>query len=185
MKVKGTSVKSIPEFVHTHFGSKYWDWINALPAASREVMQDVVYTGEWYPIEESLIDPMLTVANCFYNGDQKLTAITMGRFSANIALRGVYMIYVKLGTPAHIIERGSRVMSAYFEPSELKVVKSSKNSLVVHITTFPKSAYIVEWNIAGWIQRALEISGCKDVNIDITSYLSKGDSKTEIIVDWK
>jgi hypothetical protein len=35
----------------------------------------------------------------------------MGRYSAEHALKGIYSIFVKLGSPGFIVSRGSRIMS--------------------------------------------------------------------------
>lgn len=50
-----------------------------------------------------------------------------------------------------------------------------------HFTQFDKT---VEARIGGWIQQALEISGCKDVEVATTKSLTKGDSLSEYRINW-
>jgi len=185
MEVKGTAVKSIPEFVRKNFPLQYQQWLNALPESSYKIMNGLLFTNNWYPLKDSLIVPMRVISNIFFGGDEIRTARTMGRFSAEIALTGIYKFFIQFGSPKYIIEKGGRIFSAYFQPSEMVIVNFTNNSLLVHITIFPESDEIVENNIAGWMERALEISGCKNVNIDITQSLARNDKVTEFRFSWK
>jgi hypothetical protein len=45
-------------------------------------------------------------------------------------------------------------------------------------------APVVEQRIAGWIQRALEIHGCRQPAVNITKSLTKGDPCTELDFSW-
>lgn len=109
----------------------------------------------------------------------------MGRYSAESVLKGIYKLYVKLGSPKHLIDRASRVFAAYFQPSDILVVKSKENFLCVHITFFPDADEAVEYNIAGWMERALEISGCKNIKVEITQSLARKDDVTEFNITWQ
>jgi hypothetical protein len=42
----------------------------------------------------------------------------------------------------------------------------------------------VEARIAGWMQRALEINGCKNIIVKMPKSLTKGDPVTEYLVNW-
>jgi len=184
MEVKGTSVRSVIEFIDKFYPTRKQEWINALPAESKKIMTGFLFTNNWYPIKESLIIPMQTISKIFFGGDDVKTARTMGQYSADVALGGVYRFFIKFGSPQYIIERGSKVFATYFQPSELIVINSEKNGIVVHLTIFPESATILEENIAGWMERALEKSGCKNVKATITRSIAKGDKITEFVIRW-
>jgi hypothetical protein len=184
MEIKGTAVKSIPEFVQKQFPLKYKEWLDALPESSKKLMGGLIFTNNWYPIQDSLVIPMKAISKVFYNGDDIQTARTMGRFSADLALTGVYKFFIQLGSPKYIMERAGRVFTTYFQPSEIVVLNASKNGLVLHITKFPEPEEIVEHNIAGWMERALEKSGCKSVKVEITKSLTKHQNITEFIISW-
>jgi hypothetical protein len=184
MEIKGTAVKSIPEFVQKNFPVQYQQWLEALPESSRKIFEGLIFTNNWYPLADSLTIPMRTISKLFYNDDEVRTARTMGGFSADVALNGVYKFFIQFGSPKHIIERGGRVFSTYFQPSEMVVLNATKNGLLVHITKFPEIEVIIENNIAGWMERALEISGCKNVTIEITKSLTRKNSVTEFLISW-
>ena len=66
----------------------------------------------------------------------------------------------------------------------MSVIESGPGKAVLHITQFPEPSALVEARIAGWMQRALEINGCKNANPKITKSMTKGDSLTEFTVTW-
>jgi hypothetical protein len=184
MEIKGTAVKSIPEFVQKHFPLRFQDWLKTMPENSSKLMGGLIFSNNWYPIQDALVEPMKSISKFFYNGDDKKTARTMGKFSADVALNGVYKFFIQFGSPKYIIERGSRIFTTYFQPSEMVVVNVAKNGLTVNITKFPEPDEIIEHNIAGWMERALEISGCKQVKAEIIRSLAKKHSLTEIQITW-
>ena len=185
MEVKGTAVRSIPEFVQKHFPLRYQEWLNSMPESSKKLMSGLIFTNNWYPLNEGLTIPMKTISKLFYGSDDRKTARVMGQYSATIALTGVYKFFIQFGSPKFIIERGGRVFSTYFQPSEMVVVNAQKDSLSVHITKFPEPEVIIEHNIAGWMEKALEVSGCKQVKAEITRSLVNKNSYTEIKINWQ
>jgi hypothetical protein len=185
MEVKGTAVRSIPEFIDKNFPARKQEWLDSLPEASKKMMSGLLFTNNWYPLKESLSDPMHAISKMFYNSDDVKTARMMGRFSADVALSGVYKFFIQFGSPKFIIERGSRIFSTYFRPSEMVVLNIQKNNLLVHLTKFPEPERIIEENIAGWMERALEKSGCKNVKTIVTKSITKGSPVTEFALSWE
>jgi hypothetical protein len=43
---------------------------------------------------------------------------------------------------------------------------------------------IIEKRIGGWIEKALEITRCEDINIEISQSMAKGDPVTEYRISW-
>jgi hypothetical protein len=54
-----------------------------------------------------------------------------------------------------------------------------KGSVIAQIS---EPSALVGARIAGWMQRALEINGCKNVTLKIPKSLARGDSVTEYSV---
>lgn len=183
MEVKGTAVKSICDFVKTNFPEKYTLWLNSLPDKSRRIFLTGVSTPDWYPIHDGAIVPTKALGDMFYN-DSKKGAWLSGRYSADVALTGIYKVYVKLSSPGHIIERTSRIFAAYYQPSEITTANRTDKSVSVVITKFAQPHDVIEYRIAGWMERALEISGCKDVKVDIVKSLTKNQGVTEYRITW-
>jgi len=184
MEIKGYAVRSIPEFVEKQFPARFQEWLDALPEESKKIMRGLINSGNWYPIKVASVIPLKVISRLFYDGDDIRTALTIGRFGADFALTGIYKFFIQFGSPRYIIERGGRVFDNYYRPTEIAIVNSKRNNVIMHITKFPEPDEITEYTIVGWIQRALEITGCKNVNIEITKSLSRNDEVTEFDIHW-
>ncbi len=184
MEVKGTAIASLPEFITKKYGqSAFGQWVNSLSENARKVYSSPVLLGKWYPLREIMVEPTKKMCELFYRGDMK-GAWEAGRFSADMGLRGVYKLFVKLGSPEFLIRKASSVFTSYYEPSEMKVVAQEGKKAVVHITKFSEPSSVIEYRIAGWIERALEISGAKGVKVQIPQSLTNGGSYTEFVATW-
>ena len=184
MQIKGTAVKSISDFVRKQYPARYNEWLSSLPLASFNLIKDGVKVSEWYPMREAAIIPTARIGELFFE-DTRKGAWECGRYSAEVALTGVYKLYVKFATPGHIIERASRVFAAYYQPSELVATNFMSKSVEVIIKKMPLSHPVIEYRIGGWMERALEISGCNGIKVEIPKSLTKGASETVFSVSWK
>lgn len=185
MEIKGTAVKSINEFVKSNFAGQHSDWINSLEDKSRQIFASAIYATNWYPVEVGAIHPTMQVAKLFYENDQHKAAWESGRYSADSALSGgIYKFFVKASSPGFIISRANRVFTTYYRPCQMSVTESTSKSVAVLIESEEKMEQLVELRIAGWMERALEISGCKDLSIDIPKSFSRGDKLTQFNIRW-
>jgi hypothetical protein len=184
MKIKGTGIVVLPEFIRQRFGqAKVTLWTNSLGPAARQIYTSPILINEWYPFREAYLEPTEALCRLFFNNDPQ-GAWEAGSFSADYALRGVYKAFVKLTSVKYFITRASAVLTTYYQPSAMLVKVIENNRAVLHMTQFPLPSQLAELRIAGWIHRSLEIHNCKDVGVAITSSLAKGDPYTEFILTW-
>ena len=130
------------------------------------------------------MEPTEVIARLFYD-DQEGVAWELGRFSADFALRGIYKIFVRLGSPNFIVRRASRVFATYYTNAVLRVVDSGSHHAVVHILEFPEPHRLVDRRMGGFMERAVEISGARNVKGTIESSLTEGDPLTEFRFVWE
>jgi len=184
VEIKGTAVKPTKVFVKDKFSNRYIEWLNSLSENSRNIMTDNILISMWYPIKDAFIEPTQKVCELFYNGNT-IGAKELGMYSADIGLKGVYKIFVRIGSPKFLLKRASMIFSTYYSQSEIELIEISDNKAIMHISKFPEPHELIDLRICGWIERALEISGCRNVKIDITKSLAKGDKLTEFVSEWK
>ena len=186
VEVKGTAIINIPLFIKERFGEGGLNqWIDALTPEARKVYQASVFVSSWYPLKELLIEPLRKMCALFYAGDLIKGARESGRFSADNSLKGIYKIFVMLGSPEFMVRRAGTILPIYYRPSEMKVVECRKGQGILQITKFPDMDRVLEIRIAGWMERAIEISGGKQPNIKITKSLTAGDPLSEFLGTWK
>jgi len=184
MRTKGTTVKAIQNFVKDVYPQKYDEWIKNLPNESQKIMTEAIYATDWYPLNDGAIQPTYHL-KMFYDENSLKAAWEAGRHSASITLTGVYKVFVKMANPSYVIKRASKITATYYENVVVDSGEETKNSVVVTIYEFPELHRLIEQRIGGWMERALELSGCSDIKTRITKSLTKGDGQTRYEINWK
>lgn len=184
MQIKGTAVKSIDSFVRVNYSEQYEQWIENMPPETRVIYSDAILATHWYPLKEAGVAPTKLIGTMFFNSISK-GAWESGRFSAESALKGVYKVFVKLASPSYIINRASKIFSTYYTPSKLIIPSSNSKGVVVEIVEFETPESVIEERIGGWMEKALELSGCNEIKINIKQSLTKGAPSTIFDITWK
>ena len=184
-KVSGLSLKTFPMFIENKFGNEGLErWQNSLSGEAKDVFnKPLIGLDDWYDLNDFFIKPTKLICDLFYQGDEK-SAWEMGRFSAEFALKGVLKVFVRMGTTLFLMSRVARIVSKYYDPIDMKITKSGQHYAQLAIIDFPDYHILLEYRICGWIERALEISGCKNITIDAT-HPQDQDNTVEIMFRWE
>ena len=184
LEVKGTTVQSVAKFVTARYGEPgRATWLEALPEGARAIHANPVMPSVWYPAETALIQPTEGVCRTFFSGDPR-GAWECGRFSAEEGLKGVYKIFLAVGTPGFIIKKAGAILPQLLRPAEIRVADQGPKSVTLHITRLPGAHALLDARIAGWMERALEISGCSGIRVTIPHSLARGAEVTEFHAEW-
>lgn len=185
MKVKGTGIITTRTFVKTKFPDKYQIWLNTLPQETKNIFSGVVDVSKWYDSKSCYTVPINKIAELFYNNNDIEGALELGRFSADFALGGLYKVFLIIASPAHLMKKSSKIISTYYQPGEVVVNKTGDKEVTMQLLKFPNINTLIEYRIAGWCQRALELTHCKNVNFKIMQSANiDTEIKTEIIFTW-
>lgn len=71
----------------------------------KNIYKDVILSGNWYSLIDSILIPTEKIGELFYNGDVKKAAHQAGKDSALQALSGIYKIFVKIATFDFVAKR--------------------------------------------------------------------------------
>jgi len=183
MLVKGVVIKPMVRFVKERYAAHYGAWLGRLSDETRTVIEHGIVTS-WYPIQRAMIEPTAVLCDLVDDPADDV-AWELGRFSADFALRGIFRIFVRLGSPGFIIKRASHVFSTYYTNAVLRVVDSGSKHATVHLLEFPEPSRLVERRIGGYMERAVEISGAKHVKSTMVSSLAGGDERGEFHFSWR
>jgi len=185
MKVKGEVLQSLPIFLLKRLGSqKYNNWRNNLTGLAHSVYNGKIDDKEWYPMDLLLTQPTILLCDMFYSGSMR-GAWDCGRYSAEYGLKGIYKVLVKLRSPSILVQKAGSILQSLYEPASLRIENVDKTHITVYITEFPDMHEALEYRIGGWMEKALEISGCKHVNITMPKSLAKNDKYTEFRIKWQ
>ncbi|WP_109831976.1 hypothetical protein [Reichenbachiella versicolor] len=183
MKVRGNVVSGINDFVQKKFPEKYALWYDTLSDDSKNIYNKVA-SSQWYPVEEAVIEPTRSMCDMFFVNEKK-GSWESGRYSAEIALTGVYKVFVLVSKPGFIIKRAGRMLPTFYDDTEIHLIESSDTTMTVHITRLPIKDRIIEYRIAGWMEKAMEICGCHNLKVSLPKSIAGGDEYTEIKMMWE
>jgi len=183
MKVKGSAVRSTSEFVKKYYTNGYTDWFNSLDEKTKEIIQNNS-VSKWYPINEGLTHPTQKIIELFYNNDTK-GAYETGKFSADIGLNGIYKFFIKMGSPNFIISKSASVFGTYYKDAIMTVISKTSTSVILDISNFSEYHILIEQRVIGWIEKALELSGCKNIKTNIVKSICTDDNSTELFITWE
>lgn len=185
MEVKGEVLISLPLFIIKKFGNEEFErWLRFLTPDAKKVYSNPIIKTEWYPLKEMLVRPTLKICELFYKKNL-IGAFECGRFSAEYGLKGIYKILVRLSSPDVLINRAKKILQNYYQPCEIDVFLQAHNLAILRITEFSEMSPCIEQRIAGWMKRAVEITGVDRVNVKILKSLTKNDQYTEFQITWK
>jgi len=106
-------------------------------------------------------------------------------YSAEVALTGVYKVFLLVATPQYLMKRASRMMETFYTPSEIEVSETGSKLIIMKIKKFEGITKPLEYRFAGWCVKALELCKCKNITYKITSHISAGQPSTIIEYRWE
>ncbi len=183
MEVKGTAVKTIPEFVSAKFPNEYNAWIESLPEESKNIMTSRISLTNWYPLGPSIIIPTRKAAEMFYK-DVIKGSYELGIFSSEQAIKGIYKMLVMVSSPSFIVNRTSSIMTNYYRPCVMDITKRAKDMAIISILEFPMPDVTIDYRIFGWITNTIRVSKFKSPKVEILKSMGKGDSSTDFLIQW-
>jgi hypothetical protein len=184
MEVKGTAIMATREFVKSRFGEPgLAKWIAKLKPEAAEIYGGAILTNQWYDLKTILEEPCRAISEVFYNGDKK-AYVDVGKHSADHGLKGIYKLFVKIGSPQFILSKAGSILPTYYKPSIMRGEEADKNTYRVFVNQFDQYSDVIEHRISGWIERALEICGCKGIRVNIIKSLAKKDPCTQYDIEW-
>ena len=184
MEVKGTAIKTIPEFIKNKFPNEYHRWFNALTAESKDIFKDRISLVKWYPVKYAVILPTRLIGEMFFDDIEK-GAYELGVYSSKSAIKGIYKMLVKVSSPSFIVSRTSNIMASYYKPCIMDVIESTKKSALLSIIDFPEPDIVIDYRVLGWIETTMNFSRFDSPKVKLLKSMGRGDFSTDFLIDWK
>jgi hypothetical protein len=184
MEIKGTAVKTTPEFIKEKFPGKYDLWLESLPEKSRAILTKPIYAAAWYDLSDSVVIPTKKLAELCYSGNYVKAAHTVGRYSAEVALTGIYKMFVRVSSPHFVLSSATSIFSSYYKPSDIKVIEKEEKSCVLQLSQFNESDKLIMHRIAGWVEKTLEITLKSVLSVNVQNSVNGGGLTTRILIEW-
>lgn len=184
MQVKGLVTKSIAEYVKANYPRQYVEWENLLPPKTAQILDRHLNLHRWFDIQNGAEKPTEAIAQLFTNNDVVKAAWQSGRYSAERAFHGVFKMFLLIISPRFIVKRIPRLFGTFYKPDEAEATMVTPNKVVMRVLNMKSRSAIIEYRIAGWLERAFELSGCEKVKVEVIKSFAKGENYTEYEISW-
>jgi hypothetical protein len=184
MEIKGTAVKSTQEYVKKNYPDRYKEWLSSLPEISQDIYNDVILSGNWYSLIDSVLIPTEKIGELFFDGDIKKAAYQAGKDSALQALSGIYKIFVRIATVDFVLKRVKSIFSTYYATGKFELKNRSPKRDVFVVTGFKKEEKLILERVSGWIEGVYQVisQNPKKVGYEYKD-IGNGFIDAEIIID--
>ena len=182
-EVKGTGLLGLLGFVKNTFGgAEYVRWLDGLSPEARQLAERSISASDWYSGPLSL-EMRRAIIDRFFGGD--ISGIrALGRYSGEQGLKGIYRLAIKVGSPSWVVGRLSIVFGSYFRPGEAFLVVNEPKHIIAELRDFPDRSGIMEHVFCGFIEVALELSGAKDVQVNVVKSLVDSPNAAQVEMRW-
>jgi hypothetical protein len=182
-EIKGTALLDTLAAIKARAGeAEVAKIISHLSPSSQTVFESTIYLSNWYPLD-AFVEFLEVDIRETAGGDREVLA-TRSEKVIEAQLRGVYKIFVKLGSPGFVITRISAVHATYFRGVQI-IPEIEKHSATIKYLGFQKHHGIMEYAILGFFRKALEISGAKQAALKFTVPIAEGGPFCELTVTWE
>lgn len=189
IKIKAVNLISSKEFVKQGFGEEgLRKVISLLSDEDKKIIdRDIILSNEWISLDAWI--RFFEIAIRELAGGNENFIVKAGEFNAEKELRGIYRVVIRVANPEFVANRCPTLIKIYFYSDEgkieSKVKKLDKNKFVISAGDFKPQHRILELGILGWLKKAFEINGAKNVDIKLTKSLMQGDGSFECSVSWE
>lgn len=184
LQIKGVVLQSTLQSIRERLSTPEWEaFALALDPALRPLLENPTDPAAWIPA------PALTALMQAYasvlQDDPIQTYRRLGRESCDDNLTAVYRLMSRLARPEFILRRAVRVWGDFYDRGEFEVLETSPESGAIRVTGagFPHPALC--HRIGGWIERAIELSGGREVRVDHPACVFEGADCEEWRASWK
>lgn len=183
-KIKGSVLLARLKYVNEHGGEAALEQVLArLPRPDQEVLRSWILRIEWYPLDLNLrLDD--AISEVLSPNDKSRVFLEMGRASAQMNLEGPQKPYVREGDPQFLLNQAARIYADYHTSGRRTCEPTGAKSAVVR--TFEAESVTANdcLTVVGWLERAIEMSGGKNVRVTETRCRARGDAHCEYRCGW-
>lgn len=183
LHIKGTVVLDTMEAIKGRAGQGELEKIlSRLDEEEREVFRSAISPSSWYSCDAFARFLEVDIRETAGGNEEEL--IKRSEAVIERQLRGVYKMFVKLGSPAFVIRRIAAVHSTYFDGVQIIPEIKGPNSATIQYIGFSRNHRIMGFAIIGFYKKALEISGAKKVDVHFTVPIEAGEKFCELALAW-
>ncbi len=181
--VKGSAITSRALWVSLNHGDQGVRKLHgAVKPSTREILAGRIDKAQWVPFE-TFVDLNETIDRVFGTGDLGVVK-TLGRFGAEANLTTVYRLFFMVGTVKWIMDRAARLWDLHYDSGKMVVIRKPGDETTLRIVNFATPHRTHCLSVLGWVERSIELSGGKNVNVIETGCRARGEDDCAIHATW-
>jgi uncharacterized protein (TIGR02265 family) len=185
-KVKGTLLVARMKFLRSRGEADAERVLKRLSADDQALLRAMLLPSSWYPAGV-LLRLEMTAAAILSKGDRRQLLREMGRFTAetNLSPTGVHRPFVREREPHFLLENLPRIYGAQHSSGSRTCERTGATAAVVRHYDVGEAEPDDCLTTAGWLQRAVEISGGSGVMVDEFQCRGRGAPHCEFRISWR
>ncbi len=159
MNVRGYDIVELASFTQEKLGDRWREIFlkSGLPISPQ--------SNGWYPI--TLFCNVIEGIGEALGVDPSNIAKESGRYSADKAARGPHRLLFFFASPIFIVKRTNALWGFYHDFGKIVVAPDGASAVRFCLTGCPELPELYRHNIAGWVERAIELAGGKEVRVRV------------------
>jgi len=159
MNIRGYDVVELASFAQEKLGDRWGEMFlrAGFPLSPQ--------SNAWYPL--AAFCEVLERMEQALGVDFGRIAWESGRYSVDKASQGPHRLLFFFASPLFIIKRTNALWGFYHDFGKVVITPEGTSAVRFCLTGCPDLPEIYRHNIAGWVERALELAGGKDVKLEV------------------
>jgi len=184
-RIKGTLLLSRMKFLRSRGEVAVEAVFGAVADAERKQLRGLLLPSSWYPLQVLRSLEAAIVATLHYASRDELF-LDMGRATAtaNLTGAGSQRAYVRENDPQFLLRHSPHVYASAHTSGTRSYERTGEHSAVLR-TTRPDAQREDCLTTVGWLERAIEIAGGRDVQVLETSCSALGAPCCEYRCEWQ
>jgi len=180
---KGIGFINVRSFVTERHGAPAWKAIvDSFAPADRAVLSSIV-PGGWYELE--LYARLIRAADQHLGRGNLTLVYALGRYEAERDLTGVYQWFLKLFGPSTAIDQIGKFWQRFHDTGEWSIVRRGERDFLAQLAGWGVADAALCRELLGYLGRALELLGGRDVTFDHPRCRVNGDPACEFQLAWR
>ncbi len=182
VNVKGSALKARFRFVEERGGADAWErFVAALSPETRAVVEAHVLPSGWYPFA-AFVEACEVIDRQLGRGDLALCH-ELGRYSCDANLPTLYKLFFRVADLHYLIRRTAAAWRVNYDEGTMTVLDEREREVTLRMEVpAPHRAHCL--SVRGWVVRAGELSGAKDVRVTERCRVD-GDAHCEFTLGWR
>jgi len=158
--------------------------LKRLPEADRLALRGMILPIAWYPLEMNLrLDA--AIADVLSPEDRARAFKDMGRASAEENLKGAHHVFLRAGEPHFLLSQAAQIYRFYYAVGHRTYEKAGPKLAVIRTFDAESVTEADCLTIIGWHEKAVEMSGGKNVHIAHALCRAGGAPHCEYQISWE